>query len=199
MSTYVFDKARRRYRYQTTGAAVPLVRIWATIERAIQPSRQALAQLTRAALAGGLDPEEWRAGMTRHIQRVHVAAVALACGGLAQMTPATWRYAGAVVAAWTARLEGLARALAAKDRPAEEVCLAWAALLADGARGSYENTRVWLEQRAGATEERRLRHVADTCPDCLAEEARGWQPIGTGRLIADSACATGCRCRKETR
>lgn len=199
MSSLVWDKARRRYRYSTTGTALPVVRVWATVERAVAPSRLALAQLTRAALAGGLSADEWRAGMQRHLRRIHTAAVAVACGGLAQMTPAHKRYAAAVAGQQDALLTRLAAVMAADDRPDDSALLAYSALLADSARGTYENTRIALEARAGATEERRLRHAADTAPTCLAEEARGWLPIGTGRLIGDGESLTGCRCRKETR
>jgi hypothetical protein len=199
MSALVWDAALARYRYATTGTVVPLVRIWATVDRAVAPVRDAMARLTHAWLAGALPVEEWQRSMQRQIQLLHCAAIATACGGFGQMRDAHWAYVDGVVRGHYRLLDRLATAGAADDRPADDALLARAVVHADAARASYENTRVWLAARAGATEERRVRHRDDTCPTCLAEAARGWQPIGTAPLLTDSECLTGCRCRKETR
>jgi hypothetical protein len=52
---------------------------------------------------------------------------------------------------------------------------------------------------AGMTLEKRV-HVgdpSDICPECKAEQAKKWQPIGTLKPIGACLCRTGCHCHFE--
>lgn len=53
--------------------------------------------------------------------------------------------------------------------------------------------------RLGFTQERNVLGPAEHCPGCLAEAAKGWQPIGTLVPIGERNCRVGCRCRYEFR
>ena len=61
-------------------------------------------------------------------------------------------------------------------------------LLAEAERVESNNTN------ANSKEPKRIRHLADSCDDCIAMEQLGWQPIGTLIPIGDRQCRGNCGC-----
>lgn len=61
--------------------------------------------------------------------------------------------------------------------------------------GTYQNAvRIRNMVQSGYTEERRVLNSGQPCVDCINEDGKGWQPIGTLRHIGDSVCISRCRC-----
>lgn len=168
------------------------------LDRVIDTERKRVRQLAEQLRTRGISPTRWEIEMRGSVKRMHMASVATAKGGWAQMAPADNGRAGRYIRDQYAYLERFRRQVDA-GLPLDGRFLQRADLYAEAARGTYHRAETAEQERRGMTEERNLLHPADHCSECVGESARGWVPIGTLVPIGQRICRARCRCTKRYR
>lgn len=176
---------------------VPFAQVRTALDRFIESAGTRLQALTINLQAGQIGVAEWEAAFAVTLKRMACASAALAKGGWAQMTPADWGRVGWEVRRQYEFLHQFALDIGTGVQPLDGRLNVRANLYAQAARGIYEEVRRAIMREAGATRERRVLGISESCPDCIEYARRGWQPIGTLPRIGDSACRTNCHCTFE--
>lgn len=142
---------------------------------------------------------DWHVGMMRELKTAHLYGAAAARGGWQNMTPADYGRVGQQVRKQYEYLRGFGADILSGKQPLDGTLLSRAELYGQSGRVTYHA----VEQREmvvrGRTEERNVRHPADSCPGCLAETARGWVAVGSLRPVGSRDCRTRDRCTIEYR
>lgn len=193
---YAYDVRLRNYVRVSTGRMVPRREISDLLRSVVDESGQAMREFGRLAARGEISPREFYEAMQLTVRQAYNASAALGKGGWAQMTPADWGRNGYNLRLEYERLREFARALEAGELTEKEAG-ARAKLYADSAFSRYWQIRQENERNAGA-QEGRIRTAGDdrVCARCLAEAAKGWQPIDE---MAMPTIHAGCRCEAEFR
>jgi hypothetical protein len=190
---YVWDASARRYR-TTAGKLVSRVVVQAALESAIETAAEKMGFVSGQLDAGTITIDAWHAAMRESLRQMHTGSTALAQGGWAQVSPTEWGHAGAALKEQYAYLANFAAQLADGTQPINGRYMARCAMYASSAHGTYEESNRRREIAAGMTEERRHTSALESCGECEAVEAEGWQPIGTLPPIGTLECLTNCRC-----
>jgi hypothetical protein len=147
--------------------------------------------------AGTLNDSDFRLAMAQAIKRGHVAAAAVAAGGKANLTPADLGAVGSKLRKEYTYLDKFVRGV---DDPAGYGnAAARAAMYGSAIAATYEDGRRRVMRAGGATLERRvLGATADSCAECIAYAALGWQPAGTLPGVGEAcSCLSRCHCHFE--
>lgn len=168
------------------------------LEQALLNAQRRGRSLSAQLRSGLVALPEWQQGMRRLIKQVHLYSAAVAAGGWQHMTYTDFGNLGPVVRFHYGKLQQFAEAIAA-GLPLDGRFTQRVELYLLAGNNSYWMQEGKRQQQAGATEERNLLHPADHCPDCLAETARSWQPIGALRPVGQRRCLSRCRCTLEYR
>jgi len=153
------------------------------------------AGLAGDVAAGRILPADFQRAMMSELKSLHNSAAALGRGGWSQMTRNDWLSNARMLKGEYRYLANFAQELAAGNLT-EAQARARAASYADTAFSRYWAMQAEVKKAAGATEQR-LVTVGDerVCEECMAEESRGWVPIGDGAL--GGTIHAGCRCGNE--
>lgn len=196
---YAWNEKSGRYINVATGRYVSASVIRDELDRILLDARAETYEVTRQLIDDEINLIEWQLQMEKRIKTIHVVSAALALGGWAAMTAASWGKVGALIKAQYRYLDRFAREIESGKQKLDGSARVRAGMYAEAGRATHEAIRQQQRKAAGDTEERRVLGVADHCDDCVAEAAKGWQPIGTLRAIGDSKCKTHCHCKKEYR
>lgn len=200
VSGYGWNEAAGQYYRLDNKRFVKRIEVRDAFEKAIDATKADMRRVSTALQNGEISVAEWRGEMMRYVKRVHVAESCAARGGWAQMSQADWGAVGGRIKRQYQYLENFAQEIhSGKYAVTGGNFLNRVDMYADAGRGTYERTVTKLMTDRGYTEERNVLGVADHCPECLAETARGWVPIGTLIPIGNRICLTNCHCEKEYR
>jgi hypothetical protein len=196
VAEHTWDADVGQYR-TAAGRLVPEVTVRAAVERIVGATEDRVLTLTRQRLTGGLDTLGWRTAIQTELRSAHVAATALARGGLGNLTAAERGWVGSRLRGEYTYLSGFALELGTLS---DAQALARARQYAHGVQGTYYAARQRERQAAGYGAERRVLGAARHCADCIAHAGQGWQPIGTLPPPGQACqCRSRCRCVMEFR
>lgn len=194
---FTWDPDLGRYR-DAGGRLVAETRVRDALYRAIDGEKQSVRILAQELRAGGVDLGTWQAEMRQSIKRVHLWSAAAAKGGWAQMGPADYGRVGQIVRSEYRYLDGFTDAIAT-GLPLDGRFLVRAAMYALAGKSTFYTVLRLEKLEAGYTEERNIRHAAESCDDCLAFSALGWVPIGTLPVPGTRQCLRHCMCTMQFR
>jgi hypothetical protein len=195
---FTWDARSRRYR-SVTGRFVSSAAVRAELDKSIDAAGRAMREASDALREGRMSLAAWELRMAEEIRNSHLASTALAKGGWSRMTPSDYGRAGREIRRQYEYLRNFAAQIASGKQKLDGTLGRRAELYLHAARGQYEETRRRDEAERGMDEEARIRHARDSCPTCVDEARKGWQPIGTLRRIGDSECRSRCRCTFDYR
>lgn len=145
---------------------------------------------------------KWQRETERTLAKIHVASGALAKGGWHRMTQADYGRIGQLVKQEVGGVKGVHKGLRGlakqieNDLPLDGRFMNRLRLYAEAGRHTYHILQTREMRERGYGEEKSVRHASDSCEECLALEALGWQPIGTIAEPGDRICNRNCRCAK---
>ena len=196
---FVWDERARRYRNANTGRFVPWGLIRGELENVVKATTADMKAISQSLQAGAISLADWQLEMMTLIKTTHSATAMMASGGWQQMTQATWGRVGAVVKREYQFLREFAKAVFSGQQKLDGTFVRRAILYGQQGRGTYYSlTNVAMAGR-GFDQERSILNPADHCDECVAEEAKGWQPIGQMVPIGRRQCRANCRCSVEYR
>lgn len=190
---YTFDPRTGRYR-APNGRLVPRAEIRDAVDRAIAALRRQASDVTAQLRAGTISVDEWETAMRQVVKDTHLLNMVASRGGWDQMTQADFGRVGQIVRTQYNYLGGFAAEIGAGIQPLDGRVTVRAQMYADMGRATYETDQRVQQRALGASEERSILHPADHCDDCIAEAAKGWQPIGTLIPIGERQCLSNCAC-----
>lgn len=196
---YGWSARAGRYRDLATGRFVSFRAVREALDAVVDSSAERLGSLAEKLITGELGLGDWTREMAMEVKRAHLAAVASAKGGWAQLTPADLGRVGAELKKQYGYLRRFATEIADGKQAPNGRVIVRAKMYAQSARKTYEESRRQIQGARGITQERRVRHALESCQDCIEYEALGWQPLGTLPPIGDSRCRMNCRCTFEYR
>jgi hypothetical protein len=195
MTTFLFDKAQRRYLFADTNELVPapLLRQW--IDDASVAAETDFRTVTEKFVRGEIDFDQWRTLLRQLMRDGHNGVSLIAFGGLAQMTADAWSASADELRFQNGKLNELFLRVSTGQKPLDGRLVANAGMYAQSIWQTHENLVRRREAFAGLTAERRVvAGDAWTCEDCQAEHDKGWSPIGSLKRIGDTSCVSKCRC-----
>lgn len=169
------------------------------LDRYIQDCNRGIDDLAWKLRRGEVSLAEWQLAMREQIKAMHLTSAMVAKGGREQMTQADWGRAGREIRRQYEYLDRFAGQVAKGEWPLDGRLNTRAKLYGDAARKTYEQQRRAMGIEKSLTEERRILHAQESCPDCIEYAGRGWQPIGSLPVLGDSICRTNCKCTFEFR
>lgn len=196
---YTWDAKASRYRSEATGRFVARSEVVRQLDKVADASRGNMRDLTQRLIDKQIGVNEWRAAMAHEIKIVHTYSGAAARGGWAQMSPADWGRVGWNIRRQYEYLNNFAAEIASGKQALNGQALTRAQMYGRAGHATFEDMRQRDAELKGLTEERRVLHAQESCPDCISYAALGWQPIGSLPRIGQSQCRTNCRCEFEYR
>lgn len=172
--------------------------IRASVEHIVSAAEDSLMVLTKRRLTGEIDTLAWRSAVQAELRSAHMAATALAHGGLGNLTAAERGWAGSRLRSEYSHLASFGLDLATGDLSDAQV-LARAQLYAHSVYGTHEEARRRVAKGQGFDQERNILGAAQHCTQCPGMTAKGWVPMGTLPAPGSRACLGRCRCRLEYR
>lgn len=141
---------------------------------------------------------QWQRAMEREIAKVHLANLAAAKGGWHNLNQADYGRVGRIVRSEYKYLRAPAKQIEAglslNGRFMQRV-----QQYAQAGRATYHIIEAREMEVRGFDECRTVRHVRDSCEECVRLAALGWQSIGTIKLPGLRICMRNCRCTMEYR
>lgn len=191
---YTWDEQKRRYRDDDGVLVRP-----STVRKWVDAMTEALA-LVFIARADRFRQEPspelyqiWNHQTRLDLSSLHYAAMMIAFGGQAQMTPSRWSDAEAIILAQMGYWDRFSTQVIMGDAILDGTFPIRTSLYAFAAYATHEEG-VRLRETAHNQYEKRIITSSRPCHTCIDEAGKGWQPIGTGRRIGDTICLTRDRC-----
>lgn len=192
--TFTYSPQTGRYRSDASGKFVPAADVRAATDAAFGASEARARALTEQLRAGTMDLSDWLQNMRREVKRTNLYGGAAASGGWAHLTASDLGRIGQRVRAEYAYLSRMAAGLADGSIPLDGHAVARAGQYGQAGRATYWAADVAAHAARGYTEQLNVLGNAEHCPDCVAETAKGWQPLGQGRAIGARRCRRRDRC-----
>lgn len=170
-----------------------------TLDNALANNGRVVRDLTAQLRDGRISIADWQTQMAREIKNVHLYSAAAARGGWANMTPADYGRAGQRIETQYRYLRGFAEDVASGKQPLNGRALERAAMYSEAGRNTFHHVERQEMEVRGMTEERSVRHPADSCEECVEQADLEWQTIGEAVPIGDRICLTKCRCTMDYR
>lgn len=180
------------------GTPIPDAEVRAGLRQIVSDSADRLQVLTERFQAGRLDLVGWREAMRAELRTSVGTAASLANGGLQQMGPSQRGVLSGLLRQQYGYLDVFSLDMS-QGRVTDAQMLARARQYAGAATPAFETFRRRGAQGRGHTEEANQLGAADHCPDCLAETARGFVPLGSLSLPGTRQCLGNCSCSITTR
>lgn len=198
LSNYRYNAGARRY-IAPNGRFVTQRALIADLERVTAGAQSEILSISRQLQSGEISLAQWQIGMRDQMKVLHTTQGAIAKGGWAQMSQSDWGAVGQISREQYAFLQRFAIQIETGEQPLNGAFLRRAQMYAQAGRGTFWQMKRREAIGGGLTEERRIRHAADSCPTCIEQSALGWQPVGTLARIGQSECRTNCKCEFEFR
>lgn len=200
---FTYDPNARRYRQNGKFVAQNRVRSW--VDKAALKFGGDLEE--RAAdLLSDPTPEKAEAffnKMRRELKAFHRASTVIALGGRDAAKEANsvqvslWNQADAAIAEQMRYFDNFRFEVATGQKNVDGRFGQRVKMYGHAVYSTFENAVRLREQMAGMREERRVTRSGNPCEDCAEQAGRGWQPIGTLKVIGRTQCLVNCRCRFE--
>lgn len=195
MAKYQYDASAQRYRDPATGQFVSEDTVRGAADGLADQLSQVLANITMELVQGKSSVPDWQKRFADELVDHHLAAAAVAAGGLQNLKRAEPSAAQARLVDQLKFLRGFARDLETGRQPMDGRAVNRAKLYGAATRTAFEE-----QQRANwsghvAMEERWVLSAAEHCSGCSAQAARGWVEMGSLPAVGSQHCRTNCRCR----
>jgi hypothetical protein len=193
---------QHRYRDTSTGRYISAQSVRRDVARmADTAGRDVARQLTEALRDRRISLAEWQTGMARAVKNVNYAAVAVASGGVNNMTAVERGRAGAIIKEQYKYLRGFAKDIETGKQPLDGRALVRAEMYMDAVKGSFhEQKRAgFAESHAGAVVMvRSHRHKRDSCRSCVGLDGK-WFTMNSPEYIpvGRRECNVNCGCTEE--
>lgn len=196
---YGWNARAARYVDLSTGRFVARQAVLDVMEARIDDGVGRLRAMAQGVIDGRVPVSALQEAGIVELRRAHTQIAALGRGGWSQMRNTDWLDVGRQLKFEYRHWRDFMGQVARGELSAAQIEMRF---------GMYENhiwTSYWKAQttasrEAGFVEERRIRQAAESCPECLGYEGRGWQPIGSlPEPGQESSCGANCKCVKEYR
>lgn len=198
---FTYSRSVARYRDTSTGRFVAKSRITDLLEANVNGSEQRLGDIVQGVFAKEISPGAAQEAMRDELRRLSLQNAALGKGGIEQLDFRDYGRAGRQLRDTYHRMTNLVDGI---ERG--EVTMAQALNRVHGytseARAQFFAAQRDAQRATGRIfEERRTLHARESCGDCVALAASGWQPQGMLPLPCDGSteCGKYCRCTMESR
>lgn len=190
-----------RYRDLATGRLVGASVVRRALDETLDSAEAVTTRLAEALRQREVSVADWYAAMQRHVKQVHLHAVALERGGWANMRPADYGRAGALIREQYRYLRRFAEQIVSGRQRLDGSLAARAGLYTKAGRESfYRSKRAHLNDGGGepVTHVRSLRHPGDSCRECVDLD-RVWHRLDDPRyrLPGQRLCSKNCRCDEQ--
>lgn len=194
LSQFGWNVGARRYVNLATGRFVSLADVRAAVDTVIDATTQDVRKLSQELVDGQLTVASWQSQMQATLKSLYVACGVAAGGGFAQMSQASYGYLGSLIKPQYQYLNKFAQDIASGTQSLDGSLVARAALYAQAARGIFEAMAMEMAKENGATQAKSVLALADHCPGCLQQAAKGWQAIDAVVPIGSRDCLSNDRC-----
>lgn len=202
---WTYDPKTRRYRAPVAvrlpgappikaGALVTPAEVRAVVDTVIDGAEGEMVKAAETLQSRRVSLAKWYEQMEDMIASRHVAAGALARGGLGQLSDADRLWIRDRIVEQYEFLDRFAEDIRTGKQPLDGRYVARVRQYAQSARGTYEAMRGRVAGLAGLDEERNVLAPGDYCAGCLGENKRGWVPIGSLVPVGRRLCRSNCRC-----
>lgn len=199
MSRWEYDRRVQRYRDKATGRFLGESALHNLIRQNQNQMGKAAQQVARELVNGKTTVGQFALQMRKVLKELHIGNYLLGRGGTKSLKASDYGKIGGILSREYAYLRGLCRDLALGKVTSGQF-LQRLGLFVSQSRNTYEYARRESHQAAGFMYERRVRHALESCAECIAYAARGWQPIGTLPAIGTAcSCRANCKCSFEYR
>jgi hypothetical protein len=205
--TWQWSASANRYRDSITGRFLSKAEALGFVDASLSATGNVTDTLSSfvAGDAPAISPDDFRSAMRREIKDEYIRQYLLGRGGIEQMTAADWGSIGGSLAEQYKWLEGFYQQVAAGELSEAQV-RSRTRMYINSAREAYERAQERVAENAGYDEVRWVLDPAvESCDDCIAFGAMGWQLIADdpyGGCIPGSGCTqclTNCACHRDYR
>ena len=189
---------------KTVGRLVPRLRVGREAERVA--SLSPVGSWANQVFSGELPVDAWQAAMRQEIKTRYLQQYLAGRGGVGPMTQADYGSIGGMIADQYRYLDGFAREVA-EGQLSEAQIARRSEMYLNSSREAFERAQRRAAEVAGLDEVLWVKTAAESCEDCIALNALGWQraepwPFRVGGVHAipgsgATQCLTNCRCYLE--
>lgn len=191
-----WDRIARRYR-DSQGRFVSQFTVLRELERFRLGVSAEMRELSTRLQNREVSLVEWSLGMRDLIKKSHIVHAVAALGGLNQLSASELGRIGNRIKQQYRYLNRFIGQIESGEQVLGPGFLARTALYAEAANTTYHAMIGRMMEAAGRTLARRVLGVAEHCPGCLIEAAKGWMPISQVAPIGSQQCRVRCRCSIE--
>ena len=195
---YGWDHGASRWRDASTGRFVPPAKLREGVDALVDYTADRLRTLGTQYAAGSISLADFQSSLLQLIKSSQVASALVGYGGRESMTPARWGAVGQRVRVQYGYARDFVQAVGSGAVPDGRI--PWrAALYANAAALTYESTLRREAKSRGQVQGRNVLHAKESCDQCKAIAAAGWQPAGQIPPVGARTCGARCRCTVEYR
>ena len=200
MPEFVFDKRVQRYRYASgpgKGQFVGRKAMQNLRGKLIEDIKRDTEKIANLLKEEKITIATWERETLLALKTLHVQQFLLGRGGRYNLAEGDLVKLSERTRGEATFLRGFAEAMQ-RGELSEAQFDARLGLYLASSRGSFENGRGLSHRDSGYLWERRIRTKVESCAECLAYAARGWQPLGTLPNPTElCTCRANCGCFKE--
>ena len=196
---YRWNAAAGRY-IGSNGQFVPGTLIRNELDKVLDRITENSLLLTDQFRQGLIDGRTWQIQIMQNIKQVHLVSGAMEKGGWAQLSQSDFGRIGFLIKREYSWFNNLIKQLESGEQKLNGTLNNRVRLYMQAGRSTFHVLEREDEAIRGKTEERRILHARDHCPDCIKYAFMGWQPLGTLPVPGEkSVCRANCRCTMEFR
>jgi hypothetical protein len=192
-----YNVSQRKF-IDNQGRFVPAKAVRQAVDTVITGANQGIQKLALQLQAGEINLAKWQMQTMHQTKLLHMANGLAGLGGSQQASQADLGYMGSLIKKQYAYLQGFAEDIASGRQLLTGSFLARVKLYSEAARGSFESVKVRAARLGGVTLAKRELGISDSCPGCLEQAAKGWQPIMEVAPIGSQQCLSNCHCQIVT-
>ena len=196
---YAWNDQAGRYVDQRSGRFVSRAAVRDDLDRVLDGITTKMGGVSRSLLDGEINLDRWQLEMMDLVKRAHLVSAASQRGGWAQMTQADFGRVGQIVRREYGYLRNFANQIASGKQPLDGNIARRSKMYGQQARNTFYAFQRNEMERRGYDEERSILNPADHCSECVDEESKGFQPIGSMVPIGRRECRSNCKCSVEYR
>lgn len=165
-----------------------------TLDAALAAAALVLLAQGKSLQARDFELSVWQLAFADEIIPLHLASGAAAVDGIGRLTLDATAKIEERTRSELGYLRDFALGVAAGEVLLGGLILQRSAMYAEAGRATYHSVEEYEMGRNGFDQEMSIRNARDSCPGCLDQEAKGWQPIGRMIPIGHRDCLTRCKC-----
>lgn len=183
-----------RYRNTSSGRFISAKEVRTAVDSIIDREALTMRGIAQDLIAGRINLAEFQLRMSTNVKRLNVSMAIAGSGGVNATSAADYGYIGSLVKRQYQFLRGMAEQIKSGEQKLDGTLMTRVALYAQSSRDTFEQMRQHAAKANGKSQYRNLIGVADHCPECLSETARGWVPIGSLIPVGQRLCKSNCHC-----